>query len=62
MTITNRHGEKITASKEVLNYLSLALEDSAERQAEKGHECLQRTYKEWASLIYQSLKECGYYE
>ena len=62
MTITNKYGEKITASKEVLNYLSLALEDGAERQAEKGHDVLEKAYQEWADLIYKALKDCGYYQ
>lgn len=52
----------ITASKALLNDLSLALCEASKRYAEIGKSGLSKHYSELSDIIYASLKENGYYD
>lgn len=62
MTIEVAYGRKITGSAETLNYISLAFDEAAERQEEKGYHHTAKTYRRDAKTIYDALLEKGFYK
>ena len=62
MTVEIKNIGKITASKEVLNMISLWASQAAERNTLKGYEGLADEADKAASTIYKALKAAGLYE
>lgn len=62
MTVTLRSGEKITASKAVLNHLSIVLVDAAELYKRIEHHASAELARQDSNDIYKALKETGYYD
>lgn len=61
MTVETKLG-KITASKAVLNAISLMADFSSDRNFEKGYTASGARDKEISNEIYHALKSVGYYE
>lgn len=62
MTITFKNGDKITASKDVFNELSLIYDMASDERKSKGYNAIAKEYEEKASLIYSELNKIGFYE
>lgn len=60
MTVNTIRG-KITATQEVLNYISLTAHYAAEWYEEEGHIALSEEAEGFSSEIYDALKLSGYY-
>ena len=61
MTINTEVG-KITASKEVLNYLSLVISEASKYYESKGSFALEKKARGVASEIFDALDDTGYYD
>lgn len=61
MTVNTTMG-KITASKEVLNMLSLSLSENAEYLANRGYKARSKQDETTAHEIYHALDAVGFYE
>lgn len=62
MTVMFENGEKVTASKDVLNELSLAYRYASERWEQKNLYVTAELYEQRAHTIYDALDETGYYD
>lgn len=61
MTVNTNIG-KITASKDVLNMLSISLSESADALASRGHNARAKQDATTATDIYYALDAVGFYE
>ena len=61
MTV-NTHEGKITATKEVLNLISMAFVSDAKQWDKEGFHLVADSRKKVANEIYIALKETGYYD
>ena len=61
MTV-NTHEGKITATKEVLNLISMVFETDAINWSKVGVQPVANSRKKVANEIYAALKEAGYYD
>lgn len=61
MTVETRMG-KITACREVLNLISIAYYESADRRMERGQPNIAQCEIEIANEIHIALEKSGYYE
>ena len=62
MTVNIEGLGRITASKDVLNYISIAMSEASYHFELKGLSALQKEAKEYANAIYNELDSKGYYE
>lgn len=60
MTI-NLNGEKITASKDMLNYLSIIFAKAGEKFEDEEANALAKTANKWSYKIYKDLSDNGFY-
>ena len=61
MTV-NTHEGKITATKSVLNLISMAFDNDAKQWDKSGMHSVADSRKKVANEIYLALKEAGYYD
>ena len=52
----------IQASKELLNFLVIALGDAVDGQEDKGYKGVASEYRELRDSVYNALDEAGYYD
>ena len=61
MTVTIRDNQKITASKDTLNHLSLLINEAANSYKSRGRNALSEEAMEASEAIFDALEAIGYY-
>lgn len=62
MTIILEHDEKITASKETLNYLSIIFNEAADNYESRERFALAELARNNSQIIFNELDKLGYYD
>lgn len=60
--LTGDHAGTLEAPRNLLNDLSMALDEAAEFKEQEGYKTIAREYHHYSREIYNQLKEAGFYD